>query len=157
MDREHYKDIIYSPSNNAYTFSSVGTHGVILKVIIFQALSAADSFNLFLTDLVDGRLADDLQVTDNGDLPKVMATVVAVIRDFTIRQPEARIIISGSNDTRKRLYARIIQNNFESLIREYDVYFTDGIGLAYKSFDTSDQAIIPYAFLINRKKLNLNP
>lgn len=132
MNREFYRDIIYSASANAYTFSSVGRHGTVPKIVVFQSLKEENQFNLFLSDFENGVIADDHRITDNGDMPKVMATVVQIIHHFTDQRPKASVLINGSDDVRKRLYARIVANNFESLQTMYEVKSTKGVGLAFK-------------------------
>ncbi len=83
MNREFYTDIQFSPTNNASLFSSTGPRGVIPKIVIFQRLSQPDSFNLFLSDYSNNEIADDQHITNNGDMPKVMATVIHIIHEFT--------------------------------------------------------------------------
>lgn len=151
MNREFYTDIYFSPSNNAYIFISDGRYGEIPKIVIFQALKDENYFNLFLSDFIDDIIADDQSITNNGDLPKVMATVVQIIHHFTNQNPAASVLISGTGQIRKQLYARIFFNHYENLRKNYKVQCTDGYGLGYKLYIHDDKNYVPYAFLIKKK------
>lgn len=150
MNREIYSEIQYSLSNRSYRFVSVGKHGEIPKIVIFQKVEE-NYFNLFLSDFVNNAIGDDRGVTDNGDLPKVMATVIQIIGLFLDRYARASILITGSDSIRKRLYARIIHNHYEELSAIYEVQCTEASGLAYKPYFVSDKEYVPYSFLIRLK------
>jgi len=57
----------------------------------------------------DGSI-DDTVKSNNGDILKVLATVVQIARIFISQFPNAEIFFIGSTDERTRLYARITGN-----------------------------------------------
>lgn len=157
MNRDFYTDIHFSSANNAYLFSSTGPRGNVPKIVIFQKLSQADVFNLFLSDYCGNNIADDQHITNNGDMPKVLATVVHIIHKFTEERPGSQIVITGSDTVRKRLYARILFNNHEALQKAYDVSCTDSFDIPYEPYEPTDKNRVPYSFLIRRKQPNFKP
>jgi len=56
-----------------YMFKSVGTQGVVNKMIVFQKI-AGTRYNLSFGDFKNGRIDDEV-ITNNGDLIKVISTV----------------------------------------------------------------------------------
>ena len=50
------------------------------------------------------------QGSNNGDMVKVLATVVQIIRDFAIQFPDIKLIFFGSSQERTNLYGRIPYN-----------------------------------------------
>ena len=67
-------------------------------------------YNLAFGDKTSGHEFDDMIVTDNGDMEKVLVTVVAAVYDFTELHSEAIIIAEGSTKARTRLYKMGINN-----------------------------------------------
>ncbi len=65
---------------------------------------------------------NDKIVSDNGDSEKVLATVALTIRIFTAKNPEAYIIVIGTNEARTRLYRMAISKYLEKIIIDYTVY-----------------------------------
>jgi hypothetical protein len=64
---------------------------------------------------------DDKAVSNNGDMIKVLATVIQIIRDFFAINSEASIIIRGSSSVRTRLYQKIIKDNIAIIQTEFEV------------------------------------
>jgi len=58
---------------------------------------------------------DDKIVSDNGDMEKVLATVISIIYAFTEEFPDKWVYITGSSPTRTRLY-RIIIMKYLSIV-----------------------------------------
>ena len=79
-------------------------------------------YNLAFGDkhLNTGKL-DDQIITDNGDLEKVLATVVSAIYAFADRYPECWIYATGSNAARTRLYRMGINKYFEIVIADFEI------------------------------------
>ena len=151
MDRDYYDEINYSPGSNAYSFNSEGSKGVIPKIVVFQTLGEPDHYNLFLSDFINGQIQGDDVITDNGDIGKVMGTIVQIVNDFTEKFPSYRIIINGSDQTRKRLYGRIIFNNYRDFSKYYDIEYSNGSGFDFEPYIPTDKNFIPFAFRIARK------
>lgn len=90
--------------NTRFQFQSSGKRGVFEKVILFTPLT----FDIFNLSLVDYDAAkgnyNDISVTDNGDMPEVLVTVISTIHQFLDSNPDKRIFFKGSTPTRTRLY-----------------------------------------------------
>ncbi|MCF2491562.1 DUF6934 family protein [Dyadobacter sp. CY347] len=100
--------------NTRFQFQSVGKRGVFEKVIFITPLTF-DTFNLSLVDFnpATGNY-DDLSVTDNGDMPEVLITVVSAIHQFLASNPFKRIYFEGSTPARTRLYQIAISKIYDS-------------------------------------------
>lgn len=55
----------------------------------------------------------DISVTDNGDMPEVIATVITIIQDFLNSNPGQKVYFEGSTATRTRLYQIAISQVFD--------------------------------------------
>jgi len=60
----------------------------------------------------------DISVTDNGDMPEVIATVITILERFLNANPGQKIYFEGSTPTRTRLYQIAIAQVFD---RESDL------------------------------------
>jgi hypothetical protein len=79
-------------------------------------MSVAEYFNLGFGDLnILTREVDDKIITNNGDDPKVLATVLSTMYAFTGKNPEAYIYATGSTELRTRMYRIGISNNLKEL------------------------------------------
>lgn len=113
MDKESYlfneKEFAQSIE---YLFISVGKKGYITKGMRFVQLYES-LYNLVLGDF-DTKLEnlDDKIISDNGDMPKVIATVFKIIIDFLTRNPDKTIYIQANTELKQRLYLRIVRNNY---------------------------------------------
>lgn len=68
--------------------------------------------------LPDGSINDKAN-SNNGDILKVMATVVDILKHFTARYPGKVIYFVGSTDERTRLYGRILRTYYYSFSQEF--------------------------------------
>ena len=85
----HYKayQTESNEENTRFQFQSIGKRGVFEKVIFFTPLTI-DTYNLSLLDYDATRGSyDDLSVTDNGDMPEVLVTVISTIHKFLSSNP----------------------------------------------------------------------
>lgn len=90
--------------NTRFQFQSVGKRGVFEKVICFTPLTV-DTYNLSLVDYDSATGSyDDLSVTDNGDMPEIIVTVISTIHKFLNSNPGNKIYFEGSTPARTRLY-----------------------------------------------------
>jgi len=96
---------------NLYKFMSEG-HERIEKVVEFTYVGVPGVMNLGFGDSYDGRMMDDEVVSNNGDIAKVMATIVRIVEDFSRCFPETKIHFAGSTPERTRLYGRILKTYF---------------------------------------------
>ncbi|HFA51617.1 MAG TPA: hypothetical protein ENJ95_21600 [Bacteroidetes bacterium] len=95
-----------------FSFVSEGPRGRIKKVVKYQEFSPG-YFNLAFGDQVQngGSTAiDDKASSDNGDMKKVLATVISTLELFFEKRPECAVLFKGSTPGRTLLYHRIIKN-----------------------------------------------
>jgi len=71
-----------------YTFVSIGKKRI-EKVVDFIPLKPKNFLNLGFGDLLPNGSIDYSVNSNNGDIIKVLATVVDILRDFTGEYPEA--------------------------------------------------------------------
>jgi len=124
MNLERY-DYQRKRTYKEYFFYSEGPRGRILKVVRFILVYGypASYYNVIMGDwnkeLSD---IDDLSVTNNGDAEKVLATIAAIILDFTDIFSNAKVHVIGSTSSRTRRY-QIGVNKFRNEIEKiFDVY-----------------------------------
>jgi hypothetical protein len=113
------------PSSRRYVFTSIGK-GEIKKVVDFVSLKAKNFINLGFGDLQPDGSVDDKANSNNGDILKVFATIVNILKDFTSRHPEAVIFFAGSTADRTRLYGRILKTYYADFTEEFVVYAVTG-------------------------------
>lgn len=91
-----------------FRFVSDGNLGRINKVIQYDKMSN-DVYNLGFGDEnpLTGQV-DDTVVTNNGDMTKILATVASSIYVFTQRNKNAWVYVTGSSQSRIRLYRMAI-------------------------------------------------
>ena len=95
---------IFNEENTHFKFQSIGKRGVFEKAIAFTLIED-NIYNLALLDK-DPVTQDysDTSVTDNGDMPEVLATVMAITREYLNQYPDRRIYLVGNTASRTRLY-----------------------------------------------------
>lgn len=149
MNRESYDFEKHEDSTYAYAFLSVGAQGTITKVVYFQEISQK-IYNLAMGDATDDadKPIDDMKVSNNGDMPKVMATIAQIMVKFLELKPHVSILVEGNTPTKKALYQRIVTNNIQDLAPLFVILGIDAEGNIL-SFDSQT----PYEALI----IKLNP
>ncbi|MCD8538504.1 MAG: hypothetical protein LRY55_01150 [Leadbetterella sp.] len=105
-----------------FEFFSEGRETRILKIVEYQNMGLRNLYNLALGDknLLTGEI-DDKVSSNNGDRDKVLVTVAATIYTFTNQYPETRVYITGSTDTRTRLYRMGISRFLDEITRDFVV------------------------------------
>ena len=88
-----------------FEFISEGSKGAIRKLIHFQPTIQQGLYNLAFGDK-DPETGDinDLAISNNGDMEKVLATVVSALYIFFDKHPDAMVYATGSTQERTRLY-----------------------------------------------------
>ena len=141
LKRESYKE---------YGFYSEGPRGRVLKVVRFARISpnVAFCYNLSFGDWSESQQSmDDRSITNNGDTEKVLATVAAVVVDFTRIFPQAVIYAMGGNPARTRRYQMGINKMLEEIEKTFYVYGgKDGLWGTFRKNINYD------AFVIQRKE-----
>jgi len=106
-----------------FEFTSEGRKGAIRKVILFQATTEPNLFNLAFGDhdpVTDGM--NDIAVSNNGDTDKILASVVAALYVFCERYPDAFVYATGSTKARTRLYRMGIARFYREVRNDFFLY-----------------------------------
>lgn len=148
MQRYAGYDFTDSSSNSkVYEFTSIGPNGYIKKIVQFSQTEEADVYNLAFGNVsIDGTI-DDYTTNNNKDRDKILATVAAIVFDFTSVFPNSYIFFVGSTKERTRLYRMAISLNYEELNKTFII-----CGLNEKGKFEIFQKNLPYCgFLIKRR------
>jgi len=131
LERYEYK---IKPTYKEYFFFSEGPGGRIRKVVLFVLFNnTPPSYNLILGDWNNNdKCIDHRVVTNNRDTEKVLATVWAIIMEFTNIFGDVVINIEGNTDARKRLYQMSMNKFFHEIGKKFHVYGV--IGNEYEAF-----------------------
>jgi hypothetical protein len=134
-----------------FEFESVGPNGRIKKIIQFSKTNRPDIYNLGFGDLIENSdEVSDTVVSNNKDIQRVLATVVWAGCIFTKQYPHIWIYVSGSTESRTRLYRIAISNHLQDFELDFEVFGMEGT--EWKPFKKN----INYrAFLFKRKILIL--
>ena len=106
-----------------FEFKSIGSKGLIKKVVEYTEMSVNGYYNLAFGDY-DEKIGgiDDEIITNNGDAQKVLATVVSTLYAFTSKYADAKVFATGSTEARTRLYRMGISNNLEEIKTDFHVF-----------------------------------
>lgn len=122
MNIENYH-LIPNNASTRFEFMSIGSRGMINKVIEFQPSSIPSVFNLAFGDkFSNDNVFDDLAVSNNGDTQKVLGTVIAALNIFFDVHPNAIVYATGSTPARTRLYQIGINKFYEEAIKDFYLY-----------------------------------
>lgn len=105
---------------NRYEFTSLGKREI-QKVVEFVLIEEPNVYNLCFGDSLPGNKIDDRANTNNGDIVKVFATVIAAVADFLERNPKMMLYFTGSTESRTNLYAEILRRNYSRYKDMYQV------------------------------------
>jgi hypothetical protein len=147
MLKERYQ-IEASSDVQTFEFTSVGPKGEVSKVVQYTELPFKNYYNLGFGDKDPTTgLISDLTVTNNGDSPKVLATVAATLYAFTDLHKDAVVIATGSTEARTRLYRMGITNHLQEITKDFMVF-----GLTETGWETFTKNVTYTAFLVKRKQ-----
>ncbi|MCF2496397.1 DUF6934 family protein [Dyadobacter chenhuakuii] len=122
MNSEYYQTEA-SEDRLEFLFDSVSEKKTIPKIITFTRYAdGIDLFNLAFGDLKEDARLDDLAVSNNADMEKVMATVIQSIFLFFQENPKAVLYIEGSTMQRTRLYRIIISRELSAFQKDFDIF-----------------------------------
>lgn len=121
---------IYELSANAdftvFEFTSSGKNGRIRKAIKFTQTLNGNVYNLGFGDIVFSDEAtieiDDDTLSNNGDLEKVIATVVHSVYLFVEHHPDMYILFGSSNKAKLRMYRMFLSRNLTQILQSFTVY-----------------------------------
>lgn len=105
-----------------FEFLSEGKKGQIQKVIQFEPMNYENLYNLAFGDWnIETGSIDDKVISDNGDIEKVLATVVAAVYAFADKYPDVWVYATGSTASRTRLYRMGINKYFNIVSEDFDI------------------------------------
>jgi hypothetical protein len=112
----------FDEDNDYYIFESIGKNGSIFKVVAFSKIQY-NVYNFGFGDYdLETKAIDDESISDNGDMIKVLATVIDIALKFLTENPMIYILIKGSSKTRTQLYQRILNTYYDDLSDSYEIY-----------------------------------
>jgi len=133
-----------------YRFTSRGKR-TIVKVVGFSSTRNECIFNMWFGDLLPDKTIDDTMISNNGDIRKVLATVVQITREFIFQQSGVTIVFKGNTDQRMILYQRILKRHYVEFSSEFLITgFISNDELHEQAFDhTNDKEY--WVFFVRRK------
>jgi len=131
-----------------FEFKSSGPKGIFIKSIRYSETSISNVFNLAFgdLDLESGEIDDEIR-TNNGDRNLILATVASSIYSFTDKYPMANVFLTGSSDSRTRLYQIAISVNLDELSEDFLIY-----GKKDEDWESFQKGKNYEAFVLKRKK-----
>jgi hypothetical protein len=103
-----------------YGFVSDGKRKI-QKIVEFVPIDKGNIVNLGFGDLLPDGSIDDQANSNNGDIVKVLATVVVILKDFTSLYPHSQVFFVGSTDERTKLYNRILKVYHSEFSKEFAI------------------------------------
>jgi len=103
-----------------YTFTSIGKKRI-AKEVVFTHTGIRNIVNMGFGDLLPDGSIDDKANSNNGDIVRVLATIVQILIDFTSKFPNTEIFFSGSTQERTKLYTRILRTYYASFNKEFTI------------------------------------
>lgn len=134
-----------------YTFVSEGRRSI-TKIVEFAKLDFAENlYNLAFGDLLPDGIIDDQARSNNGDIIRIMATLVRIITDFTDEYSHAQIFFTGSTEERQSLYQRILRAHYANFSEHFVITGLIEVGDSFLQvpFDLNDSRQYLY-FLIKK-------
>ncbi len=149
MNKEPY--LYRREFSTRYRFLSTGRKPV-EKIVEFSPLATENIYNLGFGDFLPDGSIDDKANSNNGDIVKVLSTVIYIIKDFTQENPDAKIVFTGSTKDRTALYQRILKTYLNSFRKEFLITALEGPVSRPKEREFDAGYIGTYlAFFIKRK------
>jgi hypothetical protein len=118
MNKARYK--YKKESVTRYTFTSVGRKRI-EKLVDFTDLGIRNTYNLAFGDVLPDGKIDDMSNSNNGDIVKVMSTVIGILQDFTRKNPMGNVAFAGSTPERMKLYTRILKSYYTAFSKEFRI------------------------------------
>ena len=133
-----------------FTFNSVGQNGVIPKIIIYSKTDLPDYYNLALGDVRTDGTVDVFSKSNNGDMEKILATVIQTLMVFLAYHPEANVFFAGSTPTRTRLYQIVLNKEIDKVDSTLKV-----LGLYEDYLEPFEPNKNYEGFVVSKKKSNI--
>jgi hypothetical protein len=109
----HHTPYVYSKGKiwGWYYFTSKGKRPI--KKAVMFTLIEPNVYNLGFGDLLPDGEIDDLVISNNGDISKVLATIIDIVQDFAKEYPSTTIYFYGSTKRRTALYNRMVRTYYQ--------------------------------------------
>jgi hypothetical protein len=133
-----------------YTFTSVGRRRI-EKMVEFTNVGIEDVYNLAFGDLLPNGTIDDTSNSNNGDIVKVLATVISILKDFTEKNPMAYVFFTGSTNERVNLYRRILRSYYSMISKDFKIKAYIRSDDTYKEVEFDPEIKTEYAGFIVKK------
>jgi hypothetical protein len=125
MNHQQY-DLSANTDFTVFEFTSTGKNGTICKAIKYTQTLNVNVYNLGFGDIIfsdDTTIEiDDTNLSNNGDLEKVIATVLHSAYIFTEHYPEAYILFGSSDTAKLRLYRMFLSHNLAEISKSFLVF-----------------------------------
>ena len=141
MDKPTY-ELIVTEEALRFEFESVGKERVVKKVIRYAETNISGLYNLSLVDVLINGAESDTAITDNGDMEKILATVLSTFPLFLNRYPDCQIFFMGSTPTRTRLYQIAIRRELTTALKLFSINGLTDNGLEPFVADRTHKAFI---------------
>lgn len=148
MELERY-DFVTTESGLDYTFFSKGPNGKIIKKVRFRPtyINGFLVFNLAFGDWNEkSEQLDDLSISNNNDVKKVLGTIAYIVLDFTERFRNSTVHAKGSTSSRTRLYQMGIVAQYQEIDKLLEVF-----GYKDNEWQPFKKGINYEAFTVRRK------
>jgi hypothetical protein len=103
-----------------FWFESRSKERTIAKVVEFAEIKE-NVFNLAFGDVDESGDLNDLIVSNNGDMYKVMATLAQIVVAFFGRYPAKEVYFAGSSYARTRLYRAVLNREMANWSAIFEV------------------------------------
>lgn len=120
---------------NIYRFVSKGKREV-NKMVEFTPTAQKMLYNLAFGDTDINGLLNDESISDNGDIIKVLATVIDIGRDFSSTFPGITIMFEGSTLRRTRMYNLMMRMYYHFFSIDFVIHASNK-QTGYVLFETS--------------------
>jgi uncharacterized protein DUF6934 len=133
-----------------YTFTSTGRRRI-EKGVEFTNVGIENTFNLAFGDLLPDGSIDDTANSNNGDIIKVLTTVINILKEFTEKNPKAYVAFTGSTPERTKLYGRILRSYYSTFSKYFKIKAYIRSGDTYTEFEFDPEEKVDYeVFLVKR-------
>ena len=103
MHLPSYHFLEVSDHYSIFKFISSGPNGDITKLVIFTEFNPMRKiYNLALVDVIENDKISDRNLSNNGDIRKILATVAQAVINYTSTFPDRTIYFKGSDEDGKR-------------------------------------------------------
>lgn len=101
-----------------YKFVSYGKERI-EKIATFASAPEINAFSFVFGDMLNDGTVDTFINSNNGDMPKVIATIICIIKQFLDEHPDATVFFVGSTSNRTILYRRLLGTNHSRFNKKF--------------------------------------